>query len=489
MSLKNPGPLLVDKVRGYFDRLPPWLRDRITIRVEKQKVDAKISELDLGALESELKQDVTDEKLRTNRYLGDGPDGSGNDMGELPASHVSEIVINQTGQVADVTETVSSTEQGLVEGPPLQDGTSEQVGDVWITKKVEAPTFDDKIFQLTREDLIPREFRALVPEKLEAHTVDGTAALPTLGSGETVRKEEQRKVGVKTVSVQSRDMSTPAVLVGQKIDPQWNGAVLDLEQKIVPANTVITPVFGTTDASIKPIDGTNALQETWKTHASPAAFPNITFRRFDADLQSAVVTAQQIVPAGSVYTPPSTGVVDWEEKYIDAMHVLRRVEYVEATPATFQTYTTQSITFPGILYSLSFALVTLATTTRHEPQWVAGIRTPITIPTQVRITTEFFWSVPTPIATYQWRPTDVTFKGISYSLNLQNVLCDAITSAGVTYAGDTYYGNTVDRFSVSATSPTATQYLAVIGQEAALSSTIDRYKNMWIRKTSYVALA
>src|SRR4029077_839825 len=114
-NLKNKGPLLVDKLRGYFDRLPPWLREMITIRVEHQKVDAKISDLDPAALESELKQEVTDEKLRTNRYLGDGEPGSGNDMSMLPASNVSEIVLTNTGQVASVTETVSQTETGLVE--------------------------------------------------------------------------------------------------------------------------------------------------------------------------------------------------------------------------------------------------------------------------------------------------------------------------------------------------------------------------------------
>src|SRR5580765_1446083 len=488
--LKNKGPLLVDKLRGYFDRLPPWLREKITVRVEKQKVDAKIDDLDPLALDSELKQELTDEKLRTNRYLGDGDPGSGNDLSVLPASNVSEIVLTNTGQVAQVTETVSQSEIGLVEGPPLQDGQSEQVGDVWVTKKVEAATFDDKVFQLTREDLIPREFRALVPEKLEAHTVDGTAALPTLGAGETVRREEQKKVGAKTVSVQSRDLTTPAVLVGQKIDPQWNGATLDLEQKIVPANTVIVQAFGMTDASVKPIDGTNALQETWKTHAQgPAVFPIILTRSLDADLQQEVLTYQSIVAAGDVYTPAATGVVDWEEKPIDAVHKLRRIETVSSTPATFNTYTTQTITFPGILYGLSFALVTLATTTRHEPQWVAGIRTPITIPTQIRIQTEFFWAFINGYTPYQWRPTDIMFKGISYSINLQNVLCDAISNAGVQYASDSYYGNTNDRFSVSATTPTASQYLAAVGTEQVLSSVTSRYKNMWIRKTSYVVLA
>ena len=482
--LKNKGPLLVDKVRGYFDRLPPWLRDVVTIRVEKQKVDAKINDLDITALESELKQEVTDEKLRTNRFLGDGEPGSGNDMGELPASHVSEIVLTGTGQVADVTETVSAEEDHLVEGPPLQDGTSEQVGGVWVTKTVTAPTFDDQVFQLQREDLIPPEFRALVPEKLEAHTVDGTAVLPTLGAGETMRREEQKKVGVKTVSAQSRDLTSPPVLAARRIDPQWNGAELLQEQRIVAASTAdITQVFGMTDASIKPIDGVSAIQETW--NKVEAAFPKVKYQRFDADLQSVVTTEQSVEAVGSNYTAVDLD-VDFDEKYVDALHKLRRVDRVDATPATFNTVTTQSITFPGLLFGLSFALVSLATVNRKEPQWIASIRFPFTIPTPVQVTTEFFWAQPSAITPFEWRPTDILFKGISYSLNLQSVLTDAISNAGVTYAADAYYGNTVDRFSVSATSPSASSYIAAIGTLQPISCVIDRYKRLWVRKTSYI---
>ena len=45
---------------------------------------------------------------------------------------------------------------------------------MWVKKEVTAPTFDDKSYQLQRADLIPEEFKALVPEKTEAHTIDGT---------------------------------------------------------------------------------------------------------------------------------------------------------------------------------------------------------------------------------------------------------------------------------------------------------------------------
>ena len=486
-TLKNRGPLLVDKVRGYFDRLPAWFRDRVTIRIEKQHVDAEINDLDLTALDSELRHERTDEKLRTNKFLGDGEPGSGNDMGELPASHVSEIVLPNTGQVADVSETISATESHLVEGPPLQDGQSEQVGNVWVKKEVTAPTFDDKVFQLTRADLIPEEFKALVPEKLEAHTIDGDAALPSLGSGETVKREEQKKVGVKTVSTQSRDLTSPPVLTARRIDPQWNGAELLQEQRIVPASTAdITQVFGMTDASIKPIDGVSAIQETW--NKVETAFPSVKYQRFDADLQSIVTTEQSVVQVGSNYTPVDLD-VDFDEKYIDALHKLRRVDRVDATPVTFTTATTQSVTYPGLLFGLSFALVALAAVNRKEPQWIASIRFPFTVRVPVTETTEFAWAPLSAYAAYQWRPTDIIFKGISYSLNLQSVLTDAISNAGVTYAADAYYGNTVDRFSVSATSPSASAYIADIGIQTVLSSEVNRYKRLWVRKTHYLTLA
>jgi hypothetical protein len=483
--LKNKGPLLVDKVRGYFDRLPPWLRDKITIRVEKQKVDAKISDLDPAALESELKQEVTDEKLRTNRYLGDGAAGSGNDGSVLPASHVSEIVINQTGQVANVTETVSQTEGHLVEGPPLQDGASEQVGGVWVTKKVEASTFDDKVFQLTREDLIPPEFRALVPEKLEAHTVNGTAALPTLGAGETVRREEQSKVGVKKVSVQGRDLTSPPVLTGSKMDPQWNGAIVNLEQKIVPASTIITQPFGTTDVNLKPIDGVNSVQEVWKD--PDAVFPVITLYKYDVDLLQVTWTTSTIMPMGSAYAAAPED-IDFEDKQIDSTHIMRVVTKCGLATTSYSTYTTQQFTFPAILLSLSFALVQLAAANRKEPQWSAGIRAAFTIPVQLFSTIEFFRAQPATIALYTWAPTDIMFKGISYSLNLSNVLTNTWTDIGVTYAGDTYYGNTTDRFSISATTPSATNYVNAIGTQVPISCVIDRYKGLWIRKVTYVYL-
>src|SRR4029077_7958137 len=240
---------------------------------------------------------------------------------------------------------------------------------------------DDARYQVQIPDLLPEQFRSQVPTKTVKHTVDGVAAMPTLGSGEMSRAEEQGKVGVKSVTVQSRDLTTPAVLVGQKVDPQWNGATLDLEQKVVPAGTNISQPFGTTDVSIKPIDGTNALQEKWKLHAGQSTFPGAApFIEFNSDLQSTTYTYRSIVPISDVYAI-GTYDLEFDEQYIDSVHKLRRVSSIYTYPTTFDVFVTREFTFPGLLTYLSFALAPLAAPNRSDVQYAVVVRAPFTVPT------------------------------------------------------------------------------------------------------------
>lgn len=485
--LKNSGPLLVDKVRGYFDRLPPWLRDVITIRSEKQKVDAKITALDPAALESELKQEVTDEKLRTNRFLGDGEPGSGNDMSGLPASHPSEVVITGTGQVASVTETVGTTETHLVEGPPLQDGSSEQVGDLWVTKKVQAETFDRKSFQTTVDDLLPAEFRAAIPQETIAHTVDGEAIMPTLGPNDQLQKEEQVKVGVKETTVQSRDLTgAKPTLIGQRLDPDFNGATLNLAKDVVPDTTTISQTFGDTDIKVLPYDDKNAVREKWRVDA--AAFPVLTQLNYDPEINTQIITQLSVVSHGQAYAPDFV-VLDYQERKIDAKHKLRVTNQVSAVPATETTYTTQPFTYPAILTSLDFRLAALAIANRSEVQWTAGVRASFTVPSKMRIVTTYFLSQPAPTAITNWAPGDIMFKGVSFSISLSNLLFESWNNIGVTFAADAQYGNIVDRFNISATFPTPATYGTWIGTERCISSVVDRYKRLWRKKDIFVLMS
>jgi hypothetical protein len=145
-------------------------------------------------------------------------------------------------------------------------------------------------------------------------------------------------------------------------------------------------------------------------------------------------------------------------------------------------------TFPALLTNLQFTLVSLATAGRSEAQWTAGIRASFTVPVRVQTSIEYFWAQPAPLNVIQWAPGDIIFKGVSYSVNLSNMLYNTWTNIGVTYTADALYGNIVDRFSISATGPSASTYISWINTQQCISSTVDRYKRLWRRKSSYVTI-
>jgi hypothetical protein len=377
----------------------------------------------------------------------------------------------------------------LVEGPPLQQGTSEQVGDVWVTKKVEAPTFDKKVYQQSIEDRMPPEFKAAIPEQLEQHTVDGEAAMPALAVDDLMRREAQEKAGVKTVARQFRDpqLDTP-VLIGQRIDPEFNGATLNLEKSIVSNNATIDQTFGMVQAAIVPYDKDRSVKETWTTDA--AGFPTIVNYSVDPEINAVVKTTVRIVPIDDVTDPGATqtSILDWQERKIDAVHKMRIVHTVPEKPAAETSYESKQFTFPGLLVNLTFKLVAIGTAGRSEPQWTAGVRAAFTKPVAMKTVTEYFYDPPERLAITTWAPGDIIFKGVSYSISLSNLLYDSWNNIGVTFAGDTLYGNVVDRFSISATSPSAATYTSWIGTERCISSSVTRYKKLWRRQSVYITI-
>jgi hypothetical protein len=396
------------------------------------------------------------------------------------------VVLSETGQVATSNEVLSDEPQSLVEGPPLQAGSVEQIGDLSLKKTVEVETFDRKAFQKSVNDLMPPEFKAAIPEQSEQHTVDGEAAMPTLGTTDLSRKEMQEKVGVKQTSRQWRDTGTPPILVGQRLDPEFNGVRLNLDKRIVADTAQIAQDFGVTDVKILPYNDKNAVKETWT--AVTGGFPTLVQHNYDSEMNTAVWTYVEIVPHDDVFVP-GVHTLDYSERKIDQVHKMR-VSNQPTTLPTEITFETRPFNFPALLLTLNFQLVATATAGKHLVQWTAGTRASFTVPTRHQINTSFHAASvkPTPSATISWAPGDITFKGASYSIGLTNLLYNTWTDIGVTYTADTTYGNIVDRFSVTATSPSASTYIGWIGTQQCISSTVTRYKRLWVKKDVFVTI-
>src|SRR5258708_19378133 len=130
-----------------------------------------------------------------------------------------------------------------------------------------------------------------------------------------------------------------------------------------------------TDAKVTPYDDKKAVRETWVTDG--AGFPRLTQFYYDPEIDSQITTQVDIVQHGTAMTPVA-GILDYSERKIDSKHKMRVTNVVQ-TPPVETTYETRQFTFPGLLMTMEFKLVALATPNRSEVHCTAALSAPFTL--------------------------------------------------------------------------------------------------------------
>jgi hypothetical protein len=110
------------------------------------------------------------------------------------------------------------------------------------------------------------------------------------------------------------------------------------------------------------------------------------------------------------------------------------------------------------------------------------------VPAILRVTTTYH-SIAPPAETIFVLPTrNIIYRGISFELSINNVLCNAI-SLGVSFTSDTKYGGLVENVTFAATNPSADQYYDVIGQYRTVACDISLWRGkIWVKNVSEVIL-
>ena len=110
------------------------------------------------------------------------------------------------------------------------------------------------------------------------------------------------------------------------------------------------------------------------------------------------------------------------------------------------------------------------------------------VPAILRVTTTYS-VIPPPSETIFVLPTrNVVYRGISFTISINNVLCDQI-ALSVSFVNDTKYGNLTESVTFAATNPSATQYYAVIGQYRVVACDVSLWRSrLWVKNISEVIL-
>lgn len=175
---------------------------------------------------------------------------------------------NQAKQDVTITRKLIADGTTADVATALKDVSVKQLGDgnkVQETREV-AAIFDAKVYAKERPDNIPERFKAAIPAITEKHIVTGTAAAPSLSTGDIAKSEQQQNSFNKETSVTNRDVSSLPTLNGQKFDERLN-VIIPYTEEVVSAGTEL----GEASTEVNPLGGGLELATTYDSSAIATA--------------------------------------------------------------------------------------------------------------------------------------------------------------------------------------------------------------------------
>lgn len=271
------------------------------------------------------------------------------DLASLPATIVNSETDREKQVVTitrilelDTTIPAVPTDKIDVSFEKLGDGTAIE------TRRTIPTLYARQVFAKEIADRVPPDFGALIPVTEEAHIEDGSPSMPSLGTGELMRREEEETVLTKRVTVRKRDVTgLPKQLVDYETDRDklvvtvtrtWD---LEVNFSLPPTPTA------TEDYEYKVLgDGTAILTQRTKD-----VFPGPVYGISVENLIPAMFRAfiptfsSDITSTGTANPTPTltTGELRHEEQQVDAFNKrTKSVSLGSITPGT--SFTNQETT-------------------------------------------------------------------------------------------------------------------------------------------------
>jgi hypothetical protein len=303
-----------------------------------------------GTIESATERQLTEfKKLVEQRELDFSVLGTLTNYKMTPEQQLESLVAT----VTDVAPSPSSFSATTVESEIKALG-----GGLWLVTEGTVPdVFQAKRSSINTLDLIPQEFRGLIPDFEVSEIVAGTIVDPPLLTGTEIAKtEEQITVFKKKVSARTLGNPTlPLTYANQELGAeQFGGELLSVELTLNSSPLTIPVGEDVTEAITRTLSPSLYLRSVKKR--SPAtSWPIITSRLWDPEMRIEYDQTEQVVASG---TPedPNPGVFGWvsEVKAIDQWRSRKTNTRKNAPPyasvgSALISYEFKPFKFPGLL--------------------------------------------------------------------------------------------------------------------------------------------
>lgn len=238
---------------------------------------------------------------------------------------------------------------------------------------------------------------------------------------------------------------------------------------------------------VVPVDFEHVVEDQRTFEKTPNSV--ITTYDYDSDLDAIVTTTRQKIVAGQ--TPTTTALtLTLEEQPIDKWRTLQIISTLSELPPTKVEHQTGTFAFPTLLTGITLVVVELTSTTNSAVIWYPNTLRPLqNVPAVFRVTTSFFTNQPPSVDIFVMPTRDVVYRGRSFQIAINNVLCDEITLSAA-FSGDLTYGDLTEGITFSATNPSAADYYAAIGTYQTIGCDITKYRGqIWSLQLTEVVLA
>lgn len=217
---------------------------------------------------------------------------------------------------------------------------------------------DKAFYEISIENLIPREFMAFIPTYTTSHILAGTAAMPTLAIGEFTHSQRQlTKLLYENRITSLGSISLPITHTNQELTEEYGGGVLNVTLTLdTTGSQTIDQGYLVVRSSLTVLGNGMDIKET--AQLDGVAWPELESTLWDENLREDYTVTTQVVPFGSSPDPdPGGAVFVWlsEIREIDTWRV-KKLNTSKPTPdytdeaSALVTYDSGPFRFPGLLY-------------------------------------------------------------------------------------------------------------------------------------------
>jgi hypothetical protein len=229
----------------------------------------------------------------------------------------------------------------------LGDGTA-------VEERIAVPAvFDHVRYALELPDVIPVEFRALIPAITTEQTLPGDAVPPTPGDPNTLSaSDEQLTEFTHRLASTTREFPTlPILLTGDETSSEFGGGILGVIRALSDDVTTIPALEGQFIVSsfVRPLGNGMFYNETKFLPAARQPWPTLVGKKYDEELQTLITEETQVVagsyvPLTGTYFVESLKTIDkWRSQRIRVTKTPVAVDEASA----IVTYAFQPFQFPG----------------------------------------------------------------------------------------------------------------------------------------------